>query len=636
MALLILLLFHESMAEGTKQLRKDSQGKSCLQIYDRSDNNGPLRKFATYEADSSERLYFTISDYQQEVVLFGFQMAVFHHDMFVRIRDKQGNVVYAPQQLSSSGNGYITSYDQAVAGPSLAPYIQTSGGYDPFVFKPSYNGDYYIEFNPDDPLLVPATDTIKYRQIFELFDISIINGTSHRAIEGRVWSRAWDFTTQDYGNAFTADLFIYADDGIVTKVNFNGMQPYGFVVSSNSTGTRNDIDPYTNRQSVEGNMTYPQYKIFLTYPDSTVFKSGQLGLLLKGMQIKCTTSGYCFSCTTTSSGALELLLDLNHTPGYQPGSTDVLLGATVATAGQTCLPWDGLDGLGQPYRSTEEFMCIANFKRGLTHLPLYDVEGHPNGYIVEMVVPEYKKLQLYWDDTQLPEGIYQSEGCTPNLSTNEGCHNWSAPDSNTVSTTALSHPMFGNNRTINTWWYANLQVDTNYVSFPLPPPINISSDHQIKADTARLCEKSSIQLYALFGEQYAHSTHSWYIENKLISTDLAPTLSGLHHDTKVLLQMKDPVSGCLVQTDYTIEVRNVFIPNLMTPNGDDKNDRFEIVNIFPNTFLQVYNAWGGTIYQNNNYDNNWDAAGVSDGTYFYQIHSGDHCGNISGWLEVLR
>ncbi|MBC7485720.1 MAG: hypothetical protein H7282_03080, partial [Cytophagaceae bacterium] len=290
---LLMLVFHsKSIAEGTKQLRKDSQGKSCLQIYDRSDNNGPLRKFATYEADSSERLYFTISDYQKEVVLFGFQMAIFHHDMFVRIKDKQGNVVYQPQQLpNGNGQGYIASYNQAIAGPSLAPYIQTTGGYDPFVFKPTYNGDYYIEFNPDDPLVIPATDTIKYRQIFELFDISVVNIVSHHTLEGRLWSRAWDFTTQDYGNAFTADLFIYADDGIVTKVNFNGMQPYGFVVSSNSTGTRNDMDPFTNRQSVEGNKTYPQYKIFLTYPDSTVFKSGQLGLILKGMQIKCTTNG---------------------------------------------------------------------------------------------------------------------------------------------------------------------------------------------------------------------------------------------------------------------------------------------------------------------------------------------------------
>lgn len=625
------------MTEGTKQLRKNSQEKSCLQIYDRSDNKGPLRKFATYEADSSSRLYFTIANHQQEVVLFGFQMATFHHPIYVRIKNKQGQVVYDPQLLSSTGKGYIASYDQTVAGPSLYPYIQTSGGYDPFIFDPTVNGDYYMEFNPDDPLVIEANDTLKYRQIFELFDISIVDGIRHQAIEGRVWSRAWDFTTQDYGNAFTADLFIYADDGIVTKVNFNGMQPYGFVVSSNSTGTRKDADPFVNQQSVEGNMTYPQYKIFLTYPDANVFKSGSLGLNLMGLEIKCSTEGYCFSCTTTSSGSLELLLDLNRTPGYQPGSEDVVLGTTISSAGQVCLPWDGLDGLGQPYYSKEQFLCIANFRRGLTHLPLYDVEGHPNGYIVEMVVPEYKKLQLYWDDTQLSGGINESQGCTTNPTTSEGCHRWSGPvDSNSINTTTLPNHMFGNNRTINTWWYANLQVDTNYVRIPSPPPINISSDHQIKADTARLCDKSSVQLFALFGEAYAQSSHDWYIGSTLFSNDLAPTLSGLTHDTKVLLQMKDPTSGCLVRTEYTIEVRTIFIPNLMTPNGDDKNDKFEIVNVFPNTSLEIYNAWGSPIYRNDNYDNNWGAADVSDGTYFYQIKSGDKCGKFTGWLEVLR
>lgn len=618
-------------------MRKNSQEKSCLQIYDRSDNTGPLRKFATYEADSSERLYFTIGNYQEEVVLFGFQQAIFHQDMYVRIKDAQGNVVYAPQLIPSSGQGYIANYNQAVAGPSLAPYTMTTGGYSPFTFNPLSNGDYYIEFNPNNPLIIEAIDSLKLRQIFELFDISIINKGTHQSIEGRLWSRAWDFTTQDYGNAFTADLFIYADDGIVTKVNFNGMEPYGFVISSNSTGTRKDADPMTNRQSVDGNQTYPQYKIFLTYPDPIVFKSGELGFLLKGMEIKCTTGGYCFSCTTTSAGSLELLLDLNHAPGYQPNSTDVLLAMQVSSAGQVCLPWDGFDGLGQPYFSKQEFLTIANFRRGLTHLPLYDVEGHPNGYIVEMVVPEYKKLQLYWDDSQLPQGVNESQGCTTDPSTAKGCHSWSGPlDSNAASLSTLSNPMFGNNRTINTWWYADLQVDTNYVVFPTPPPVNISSDHQIKADTARLCEKSSIQLYALFGDQYANSSKSWYIGSTLFSTDPSPTLSGLREDTDVILQMRDPVSGCLVTTEYTIEVRNIFIPNLITPNGDGKNDTFEIVNVFPQTLLEIYNAWGSPVYRNENYANNWDAAGISDGTYFFQINSGDQCGKVNGWVEVLR
>lgn len=635
--LLTITLPYKALSEGTKQLRKNNQEKSCLQIYDRSDNNGPLRKFATYEADSSERLYFTIANYQQEVVLFGFQQAVFHQDLYVRIKDAQGQVVYGPQKLSDSGQGYIASYQQAVAGPSLSPFINASGGYHPFAFNPSHNGDYYIEFNPNDPLLIAPADSLKYRQIFELFDISIVNKNIHRSIEGRLWSRAWDFTTQDYGNAFTADLFIYADDGIVTKVNFNGMQPYGFVVSSNSTGTRNDLDPYSNQQSVEGNQTYPQYKIFLTYPDSNVFPSGQLGLLLKGMTVKCTTEGYCFSCRATSAGVLELLLDLNHTPGYQPGSIDVLLSTTVEASGEICVPWNGLNGLGQPYHSDSSFLVIANFRKGLTHLPLYDVEGHPNGYIVEMVVPEYKKLKLYWDDSQITGGSYESEGCTPNTLTGEGCHRWSGPlDSNSIIIDDASQPMFGNNRTINTWWYANLQTDTNYVSMPTPPPIQISSDHQIKADTARLCEKSSIQLFALFGDQYAQSPRAWYIGNTVFSTEISPSLSGLQHDTEVLLQMKDPVSGCLVTTDYLIEVRNIFIPNLITPNGDGRNDTFEILNVFPHTFLEIYNSWGSHIYSNANYDNNWDAAGVADGTYFFQINSGDQCGNVNGWVHIIR
>ncbi len=392
---LLLLYFTNGLfAEGTKQLRKTITEKNSIQLYDRSDGTGPLRKFATYEADSNERLYFTILDFRTEIVMTGFNMDQYKDTIYFRIKDKDGNVVCAPRLVPKSGAGFISTYSNSINGPHQLPEINAPLGYTPLVFNPTSNGDFYIEFNVGHPTLINPFDSLKIKHIFNFFDLSIIDKNAHQTIEGRVWSRAWDFTTQGGNNIFTASLFIYADDGIVTKVNFNGMKPHGFVVSSNQTGTKNTGTPFENRQSLDGNFTYPQYKIFLTYPDPIVFKPGENGILLASPDLKCSGNGFCFNVTTTSAGYIELLLELNNESGYQANSRDVLLSKSVTTSGQNCLLWDGKNGLGEKINSTIPFMAIVKFQKGLTHLPLYDVEGHPNGYIVEMVVPEKKRFNF--------------------------------------------------------------------------------------------------------------------------------------------------------------------------------------------------------------------------------------------------
>lgn len=71
----------------------------------------------------------------------------------------------------------------------------------------------------------------------------------------------------------------------------------------------------------------------------------------------------------------------------------------------------------------------------------------------------------------------------------------------------------------------------------------------------------------------------------------------------------------------------VIIPNVFSPNGDGSNDVFEVVGIEknPNSVLQVFDRWGLLVYQNDNYQNNWDGKHykngklVPDGTYFYVL-----------------
>ncbi len=83
----------------------------------------------------------------------------------------------------------------------------------------------------------------------------------------------------------------------------------------------------------------------------------------------------------------------------------------------------------------------------------------------------------------------------------------------------------------------------------------------------------------------------------------------------------------------------IFIPNIITPDGDGKNDTFVIKNLlqYPNSKLFIYNRWGTEVYNHNNYEafNNWDGSGLSAGTYFYILYLPDGT-KFNNTLTIVR
>ncbi len=86
-----------------------------------------------------------------------------------------------------------------------------------------------------------------------------------------------------------------------------------------------------------------------------------------------------------------------------------------------------------------------------------------------------------------------------------------------------------------------------------------------------------------------------------------------------------------------VEICDTTIPNVFTPNGDDKNDTFEIFGIlnFPKSTLQVYNRWGNLVYENANYTNKWSGDDLDAGVYFYTLTRSDGK-TYEGYVHILR
>src|SRR5690606_16405839 len=148
-------------------------------------------------------------------------------------------------------------------------------------------------------------------------------------------------------NQFKAIMYVYSDDGIVTALDFNGMEPHGFTMSCNSTGCTNTGDLNADRTSRFGNSTYAQFKIFLNNPDEACFPTGSFGNLTLDPSITGCGNSRCINISVDRAGSIAVLLDLTGTVGYDPGTADRQIFAEVEV-GTNCIPWDGLDGLGNP------------------------------------------------------------------------------------------------------------------------------------------------------------------------------------------------------------------------------------------------------------------------------------------------
>jgi gliding motility-associated-like protein len=81
-----------------------------------------------------------------------------------------------------------------------------------------------------------------------------------------------------------------------------------------------------------------------------------------------------------------------------------------------------------------------------------------------------------------------------------------------------------------------------------------------------------------------------------------------------------------------------FIPNVITPNGDSKNDSFFIpkLHLYPDNALMIYDRWGQQVFSKKNYSNDWSAEGLPGGVYFYSLIINGGAKNLKGWLHVIR
>lgn len=166
------------------------------------------------------------------------------------------------------------------------------------------------------------------------------------------------------------------------------------------------------------------------------------------------------------------------------------------------------------------------------------------------------------------------------------------------------------------------------LSGQMAKPIQIENDPIAKInenvfDTVRHCNEEPVFLRANDGNY----SYSWNTNES--TKEIRPSMNGLY-----TLITTNTCGAAVAKAQ--VEEDKWEIPNIITPNADGVNDEWR-----PKSFsgskpeVKILNRWGSVVFDDQHYANNWQAEGLPDGIYFYQLTSKGQCLQ-KGWLQVLR
>jgi len=95
--------------------------------------------------------------------------------------------------------------------------------------------------------------------------------------------------------------------------------------------------------------------------------------------------------------------------------------------------------------------------------------------------------------------------------------------------------------------------------------------------------------------------------------------------------------SCSAEAEFVVQVPYLeFIPNVFTPNDDQKNDVFQIVYTgdWANYSLSIYNRYGKLVFHSVDPENHWNAEGEPSDVYYYYFILDDR--QRRGWVQVLK
>jgi gliding motility-associated-like protein len=177
--------------------------------------------------------------------------------------------------------------------------------------------------------------------------------------------------------------------------------------------------------------------------------------------------------------------------------------------------------------------------------------------------------------------------------------------------------------------------------------VNEIPDAPLAEATKQLCFTDTLFLTTTTNA----ASYNWQGPNSYQSSLQNPIINNVNEDNVgIYTLIVANVLGCtsfdtvLVFLDC-LDDDELNIPNVFTPNGDDKNQLFKFsVKDLKEIRVEIYNRWGVNVYSWNSLQDGWDGKtrnGMEspEGTYYYLVNATNWRGRTitqKGWFSLLR
>tara|TARA_B100000809_G_C15137944_1_gene531534 strand:+ start:177 stop:2561 length:2385 start_codon:yes stop_codon:yes gene_type:complete len=203
---------------------------------------------------------------------------------------------------------------------------------------------------------------------------------------------------------------------------------------------------------------------------------------------------------------------------------------------------------------------------------------------------------------------------TPSNGTAPYTYNWDASSSDTDNIIDIS---ITGPQTVTTIATDFCGLDANQVMNVLFAPYTSMSLNTAPVDST--CANENVSIATILSGGYAPYSYLW---------SNGETQSPIFFSSETIGENNISVTVtdfCKLEESFDMIVNiincKVDLVNIITPNGDAINDLliFKGIVNFPKNHLTVLNRWGKTIFEKDNYQNDWDGDNAKQGTYFYVL-----------------
>ena len=159
-----------------------------------------------------------------------------------------------------------------------------------------------------------------------------------------------------------------------------------------------------------------------------------------------------------------------------------------------------------------------------------------------------------------------------------------------------------------------------------------------------ICNGNSVQL----NFPNINATYAWSPSTGLSNSNISNPIASPEVTTTYYLNITDT---CSFQFNETVTIKieclesYLNVPNIFTPNSDEKNDMFKInYKNIDSYLIRIYNRWGNLMFQTTELNQSWDGKTTEgnyapDGTYYYTIiATGEDKKqyNLNGFLTLIK